>query len=173
MTGINDFQGSGRPGKGGVLSVKTFKELRKSKGLTMGKLAELSGVSAKTVSQYEQSPPERPSRKVLGKISGALGIGTDELMEHVYPSRKRAGNRNEAVPEGTIMLDEAHVNRMVRLIDKELEELRYILMDGSELIDDYPALARCMDMINDDIDLLTEMKGRFLDEGNDEATGIQ
>jgi transcriptional regulator with XRE-family HTH domain len=173
MTGINDFQGSGRPGKGDVLPVKTFKEMRKSKGLTMGKLAELSGVSAKTVSQYEQSPPERPSRKVLGKISGALGIGTDELMEHVYPSKKPSGNHSEAVSEGTIMLEEAHVNRMVRLIDKELEELRYILMDSSELVDDYPALARCMDMINDDIDLLIEMKGRFLDEGNDKATGRQ
>lgn len=142
--------------------MKTFKELRKSKGLTMGKLAELSGVSAKTVSQYEQNPPGRPSRKVLGKISDALGIDTDELMASIYPSRKHAGTPDSLELEGTILLEEAHVNRLVRLIDKELEELRYILMDGTELADDYPALARYMDMINDDIDLLTEIKGCFL-----------
>jgi transcriptional regulator with XRE-family HTH domain len=54
----------------------TFKELRKSKGLTMGKLAEKSGVSAKTISLYEQSPPSRPGKKVMSKISGAPGRGT-------------------------------------------------------------------------------------------------
>jgi len=60
------------------------------------------------------------------------------------------------------MLEEAHVNRLVRLIDKELEDLRYILMDGAELADDYPALARYMAMISDDIDMLTEIKVCFL-----------
>lgn len=142
--------------------MKTLKDLRKSKGLTMGKLAELSGVSAKTVSQYEQDPPGRPSRKVLGKISDALGLDVDELMASIYPSTIRPGTSDRSEPEGTITLEEVHVNRMVRLIDKEIEELRYILMDGTELADDYPALKRYMDMINDDIDQLTEMKNRFL-----------
>jgi len=142
--------------------VKTFKELRKSKGLTMGKLAELSGVSAKTVSQYEQNPPGRPSRKVLGKISEALGLDTDELTASIYPPGKHASAPDRVEPEGTIMLEEDHVNRLVRLIDKELEELRYILMDGAELADDYPALARYMAMISDDIDMLTEIKVCFL-----------
>ncbi len=142
--------------------MKPFKELRKSKGLTMGKLAELSGVSAKTVSQYEQNPPGRPSRKVLGKIADALGIDTNDLTASIYPPQTHAEAPEGMELEGTIMLEEAHVNRLVRLIDKELEDLRYILMDGIELTDDYPALARYMDMINDDIDLLTEIKGCFL-----------
>ncbi|HPI93111.1 MAG TPA: helix-turn-helix transcriptional regulator [Deltaproteobacteria bacterium] len=142
--------------------MKTFKELRKAKGLTMGKLAELSGVSAKTVSQYEQNPPGRPSRKVIGKISEALDMSMDELMAYVYPSRKRTDTDAKPGYDGTIMLEEAHVSRLIRLIDKELEELRYILMDGAELAEDYPALARCMDMINDDIDMLMEIKGCFL-----------
>lgn len=142
--------------------VKTLEELRKSKGLTMGRLAELSGVSAKTVSQYEQTPPDRPSSKVIGKIADALGIDPDELRAAIHPSGKRAGSSGRSGSEDAIMLEEAHVNRLVRLIDKELEELRCTLMDGAELSDDYPALARSMDMIGDDIDLLLEMRGRFL-----------
>jgi transcriptional regulator with XRE-family HTH domain len=60
--------------KGGGSFVKTLKELRKSKGLTMGKLAELCGISAKTISLYEHSPQVRPSKKVVGKLSDAHNI---------------------------------------------------------------------------------------------------
>jgi len=142
--------------------VKTFKELRKLKGLTMCKLAELSGVSAKTVSVYEQEPPARPSRKVMGKLSDALQISPEELMDAIYPSKKRSGTRDSEGPDGNIMLDEIQVNRLLRLIDKELEELRYILLEGVELTDDYPAVGRCMDMVSSDIELLSDIKGRFL-----------
>jgi transcriptional regulator with XRE-family HTH domain len=146
-----------------VVLVKTFKELRKSKGLTMGALAELSGVSAKTVSVYEQEPPARPSKKVVGKLSVALKIKTEELMACMYPSKKGAGVRGGEITEGNIMLEEMHVNRLVRLIDKELEELRYILLEGVELTEDYPSIGKCMDMVGSDIELLSEIKGRFLE----------
>jgi transcriptional regulator with XRE-family HTH domain len=129
-----------------MVLVKTFKELRKSKGLTMGRLAELSGVSAKTVSVYEQEPPARPSRKVVGKLSGALKINPDELMACIYPSKKGAGVRGHETTE-----------------DKELEELRYILLESVELTEDYPSISKCMDMIGSDIELLSEIKGRFLE----------
>ena len=143
--------------------MKTFKELRKSKGLTMGSLAELSGVSAKTVSVYEQEPPARPSRKVVGKLSEALKINPEELMACMYPTKKGAGVRGGETTEGNIMLEEMHVNRLVRLIDKELEELRYILLEGIELTEDYPSISKCMDMVGSDIELLSEIKGRFLE----------
>jgi transcriptional regulator with XRE-family HTH domain len=146
-----------------MVLVKTFKELRKSKGLTMGRLAELSGVSAKTVSVYEQEPPARPSRKVVGKLSGALKINPDELMACIYPSKKGAGVRGHETTEDNIMLEERHVNRLIRLIDKELEELRYILLESVELTEDYPSISKCMDMIGSDIELLSEIKGRFLE----------
>lgn len=144
--------------------MKTFKELRKSKGLTMGRLAELSGVSAKTVSVYEQEPPARPSRKVLGKLAEALKVDTDELTACIYPGRKRSGARGRQDIDGNIMLEEIHVNRLLRLIDKELDELRYVLLDGAELSEDYPAVGKCMDMVASDMELLAEVKGRFLEE---------
>jgi hypothetical protein len=60
------------------------------------------------------------------------------------------------------MLEEIHVNRLLRLIDKELEELRYVLLEGVELTEDYPAISRCMEMVGSDIELLSELKSRFL-----------
>lgn len=146
-----------------MVLVKTFKDLRKSKGLTMGALAQLSGVSAKTVSVYEQEPPARPSKKVVSKIAAALKVSQEELMAHMYPSSKRTGSRLGQAQGGSIMLEEIHVNRIVRLVDKELEELRYVLMEGAELSEDYPALGRCMEMVESDIELLAEIKGRFLE----------
>jgi transcriptional regulator with XRE-family HTH domain len=128
----------------------------------MGKLAELSGVSAKTVSVYEQDPPPRPSRKAIGKLSEALRISPEELMTYIYPSKKRTRARDNDMLQGNIMLDEIHVNRLLRLIDKELEELRYVLLEGVELTDDYPAVGRCIDLVSSDIELLSEIKGRFL-----------
>lgn len=138
-----------------------LRELRKSKGLTMGKLAELSGVSAKTISLYEQSPPARPNRKALSKISGALGIGIDELKTRLFPEKKKARSRNSALPDESITLDEIHVNRILRLVDKEIEELRYLLVDCGNLAEDHPALKKCMDTVSADIELLTQIKGRF------------
>ena len=128
----------------------------------MGRLAELSGVSAKTVSVYEQEPPARPSRKVLGKLSHALKISQEELMAYIYPPKRRTGERGGENTAGGIMLEEIHVNRLLRLIDKELEELRYVLLEGIELTEDYPAISRCMELVSSDIELLSELKGRFL-----------
>jgi transcriptional regulator with XRE-family HTH domain len=139
----------------------SLRELRKAKGLTMGKLAELSGVSAKTISMYEQSPPARPSRNALSKISGALGIDIEELRAKLFPERKRSKGRTPDVPEENILLDEIHVNRILRLLDKEIEELRYLLVDCGNLAEDHPALKMCMDAVSADIELLTQIKGRF------------
>ena len=38
----------------------------------MSMLAELSGISAKTISLYEQAPPARPSKKVVGKLAQSM-----------------------------------------------------------------------------------------------------
>lgn len=146
------------------MAAKTLKDLRKAKGLTMGRLAERSGVSAKTISQYEKNPPARPSRKTLGKMAKALEIGVDELTACIYPGKVQAKTALAKTEEetSTLMLEEAHVDRLVRLIDKEIEELRYILMDSAELASDYPSLARYLSMVGEDIDLLLDIKGRFL-----------
>jgi transcriptional regulator with XRE-family HTH domain len=139
----------------------TLKELRKSKGLTMGKLAELSGVSAKTISLYEQSPPARPSKKALSKISSALGISPEDLRATLFPEKRRAKGRPAGIPEENIMLDESHVTRLLRLLDKEIEELRYLMVDCANLAEEHPAMNMCLDAVSADIDLLTQIKGRF------------
>jgi transcriptional regulator with XRE-family HTH domain len=139
----------------------TLKELRKSKGFTMGKLAELSGVSAKTISLYEQSPPSRPSRKALSKISGALGVTSEELRTSLFPEKKRTKGRSPEMPEENIMLEETHVSRILRLLDKEVEELRYLMVDCANLADEHQALKMCVDTVSADIELLTQIKGCF------------
>lgn len=140
----------------------TFKELRKAKGLTMGKLAEKSGVSAKTISQYEQSPPSRPGKKVLGKISGALGINAEDLKSILYPDKKRPKGRAGRIPEETGILEETHVIRIVRLIDKEIEELRYLLVDCANMASEHEAMTSCMDSVQADIEILTQIKRTLL-----------
>ncbi len=139
----------------------SLRELRKSKGLTMGKLAELSGVSAKTISLYEQSPPARPSRKALSRISDALGIGIDELRSTLFPEKKRTRGRISETYEENIQLDDIHVNRILRLLDKEIEELRYLLVDCGNLAEDHPELKMCMETVSADIEMLSRIKGRF------------
>jgi transcriptional regulator with XRE-family HTH domain len=146
----------------GRLITMTFKELRKSKGLTMGKLAKLSGVSAKTISQYEQAPPSRPGTKALSKISGALGVSSDELKVILYPDKKKAkGKTAVEIPEENIMLDVLQVNRLLRLIDKEIEELRYLMVDCANLADEHPAMNLCLDTVSADIELLNKIKTCF------------
>ena len=140
----------------------TFKELRKAKGLTMGKLAEKSGVSAKTISQYEQSPPSRPGKKVLEKISGALGINAEDLKSILYPDKKRPKGRAGRIPEETGILEEAHVIRIVRLIDKEIEELRYLLVDCANMASEHEAMTSCIDSVQADIEILTQIKRTLL-----------
>ena len=137
----------------------TFKELRKSKGLTMGKLAEKSGVSAKTISLYEQSPPSRPGKKVMSKISGALGISTEELKSILYPEKKRPKGRSAEAPEDMNILNETHVVRLLRLLDKEVEELRYLMVDCANLVEEHPSMNICLDSVSSDIELLTMIKG--------------
>ena len=139
----------------------TLKELRKSKGLTMGKLAELSGVSAKTISLYEQSPPSRPSKKALGKIAGALEVSADVLNSAISPDRKRSKGKGAEIQEESIMLEEIHVTRLLRLLDKEIEELRYLMVDCANLAEEHQALKNCVGSVSADIELLTQIKGRF------------
>lgn len=128
----------------------------------MGWRAELSGVSVKTVSHYVQDSPGRPRWKTLGETSEAIGAGIGELTAAVYPPRRSPATPGGAGPDETIVLEESHISRMVRRIDKELEELRHILMDTAELADDYPAPAQSMGMIHNDFDQLTKIKDILL-----------
>ncbi|HPA08557.1 MAG TPA: helix-turn-helix transcriptional regulator [Methanoregulaceae archaeon] len=139
----------------------TLRDLRKSKGLSLGKLAELAGLSQKTVSDLEKKPPQKPRMKTLGKVADALGITADDLQGIVYPPKKKRGRGEqlEMPGEGSIFMTDVHVNRILRLIDNELEGLSQTLLEGLELVDDYPSIGRYMNMVTEDVDLLLEIKG--------------
>lgn len=138
----------------------TLKELRKEKKLTIGSLAKLAGISSKTMSDLEKNP-KKARAATFGKVAGALGITEEELRALVLPpKRKRAGaGEVEDVAEGSIALDDVHVNRIIRLIDDELAGLHHELLDGLEALDSFPAVGRYLDMLNADVDLLIEIKG--------------
>jgi hypothetical protein len=42
----------------------------------MSMLAELSGISAKTIFLHEQAPPVWPSKKVVGKLALSMRVDT-------------------------------------------------------------------------------------------------
>jgi len=129
--------------------------------LSLGKLAELAGLSQKTVSDLEKKPPQKPRLKTLGKLADALGITADDLQGIVYPPKKKRGRGEqlEMPGEGSIFMTDVHVNRILRLIDNELEGLSQTLLEGLELVDDYPSIGRYMNMVTEDVDLLLEIKG--------------
>lgn len=57
---------------------KRLREARESKGLTQKEFAELLGISASTLSKYENSM-QSPSAEMLGKMSVILGITMNKL----------------------------------------------------------------------------------------------
>ena len=143
--------------------MKNLKDVRKAKGLTMEKLASMSGVSLKTISLYEHTPPKRPGRTVIAKLSDALEISPEELLE-ILTSGSSGQSAQEGAPgdEESIMLEEMHVSRLLSLIDREISELRHLILDCASLAEENPALTRNIDYIAADIDLLMSLKARLL-----------
>lgn len=67
----------------------TLKQLRKSKGLTQEKLAEVSDIDYKYLQKLESSNPSSPTLSVLEKLSRGLGITLTELISHIEESKKQ------------------------------------------------------------------------------------
>lgn len=57
-----------------------IRELRKAKGYTLDKLAELSESSKSYIWELENKDPPRPSADKITKIAVALGVTPDYLM---------------------------------------------------------------------------------------------
>jgi transcriptional regulator with XRE-family HTH domain len=55
--------------------------LRKKKGYTLDKLAELSESSKSYIWELENKNPPRPSADKIGKIAAVLGVTADYLMD--------------------------------------------------------------------------------------------
>lgn len=66
-----------------------LRELRKSKGLTQEKLAEVSDIDYKYLQKLESKNPSSPTLSVLEKLSRGLGITLTELISHIEESKKQ------------------------------------------------------------------------------------
>lgn len=60
---------------------KKIRQLRKGKGWTLEKLAELTGSSKSYIWELENKDLPRPSAEKIGKIANVLGVTTDYLMD--------------------------------------------------------------------------------------------
>ena len=138
-----------------------LRSVRKSKGLTMEQLANLSGVSSKTISLYEHTPPRRPSRKVVDKLSQTLEISPDKLLGAIGARGKTSAGAVREGLEETIELDDAHVVRILGLIEKEVSELQHLMIESASLAGEHPALERSIEYLAGEIELLTEIRQRF------------
>jgi transcriptional regulator with XRE-family HTH domain len=141
--------------------VNDLRSIRKTRGLTMEQLASASGVSSKTISLYEHTPPGRPSRKVVDKLSQALEIAPDILLGSI-------GSRGKPVKElaredhgDTIELEDFQVARIMVLVEKELQGLHEMVIESAAIAEDYPAVARSIEYLSHDIDLLNEIRQKL------------
>lgn len=57
-----------------------LREIRKSKGITMEKLSEISGVSMGYICHLEKGSRENPSKEIMEKIAAALGKTVTEIF---------------------------------------------------------------------------------------------
>ena len=58
-----------------------IRDLRKAKGYTLEKLAELTGSSKSYIWELENKNPPRPSGEKVAKIASVLGVTTDYLLD--------------------------------------------------------------------------------------------
>ncbi len=68
----------------------TLKQLRKNKGLTQEKLAEMSDIDYKYLQKLESSNPSSPTLFVLEKLSRGLVITLIELIAYIEENKKTA-----------------------------------------------------------------------------------
>lgn len=71
----------GFDGGRGVKTGDKIRALRKEKGFTLDKLAELSGSSKSYIWELENKNPPRPSGEKVSKIAAALGVTADYLLD--------------------------------------------------------------------------------------------
>lgn len=138
--------------------MNSIKEIRKARGLTLETLSKQCGVSAKTILQYEHEPPKRPSRKVVDKLSQGLGISAEDLLHIIQSSGHGVGALGA---QDVIELSDVHMSKILGLVEKEIRELQLLLLEYADIQSQHPALAKAMDYISADINLLTEIQGFF------------
>jgi transcriptional regulator with XRE-family HTH domain len=59
---------------------KNLKEIRRRKGWSQQKLAEVAGLSYVTIAKIEQNRAKEPTIHSMIKIADALGVSIDEIV---------------------------------------------------------------------------------------------
>lgn len=91
---------------------KKIRDLRKEKGYTLEKLAELADSSKSYIWELENKNPPRPSAEKVAKIASILGVTTDYLVSDT-----------KAAP-GADVLDQAFFREYQGLDEPTKEKLR-------------------------------------------------
>ena len=86
-----------------------IRELRKKRGLTLDKLAELTGSSKSYIWELENKNPPRPSAEKLSKIDEQLGVTIEYLLD----------TKNEVKAEDAV---DAEFYRKYRSLPEETRE---------------------------------------------------
>lgn len=91
-----------------------IRERRKERGLTLDKLAELTGSSKSYIWELENKNPPRPSAEKLSKIAEQLGVTIEYLLD----------TKNEVKAEDAV--DAEFYRKYRRLPDETREKIRKI-----------------------------------------------
>lgn len=94
---------------------KKIHQLRKEKGYTLEKLAELSESSKSYIWELENKDPPRPSAEKIAKIASVLGVTTDYLMSKSHK------------PPNDMVLDAAFFREYQGLDDTTKEKIRELV----------------------------------------------
>jgi len=89
-----------------------LRKLRKEKGLTLDRLAELTGSSKSYIWELENKNPPRPSAEKVARIAEVFGVTSDYLVD------EKEGEPTPAV------LDEAFYRQYRRLPDRTKDKIR-------------------------------------------------
>ena len=92
-----------------------IRKLRREKGYTLDRLAELTGSSKSYIWELENKNPPRPSADKVGRIAEALGVTTDYLIDG-----------NQTTPTEAVA-DDAFYRQYRRLDPQTKEKLRQMV----------------------------------------------
>jgi transcriptional regulator with XRE-family HTH domain len=97
-----------------VLGTK-IRTLRKEKGYTLDRLAEITGSSKSYIWELENKNPPRPSAEKIAKIAEALGVTSDFLVNP------------DAVTPTVAVVDEAFYRQYRKLDPQTKEKIRQMV----------------------------------------------
>lgn len=99
-----------------------IRTLRKEKGYTLEKLAELTGSSKSYIWELENKRPPRPSAEKISRIAAALGVTIDYLIDEKMGKENEADAVDEALFRKYRRMPKVTKRRIRKMIDLWSEE---------------------------------------------------